>query len=295
MKASVFFRERPERFGIAPFSSMFAYGKNSARKPADYRHEVHDSDGLLIEDKDGRRYWRPLENEPERAIRESTFDVGTLRGFGLRQRELDYKSYADLDDLYHRRPGVWVEPGAGWPAGSVRLFELPTGEEDWDNIVTYWQPARIPGPGESLKYEYTIDWALDPDFGDPLARVIAAHLAGTMRLGQPDRQPGVARYLVDFGAIPGEAENAPPPSLGTEVYGGAQLVAANLIKNPGTHGLRAVIDVRIPANGADYGLRARLLRDGREVSEIWDARPVPPKPAPVAAKPTTAAATPTAK
>lgn len=280
VKASLHFRSRPERFGIAPFSSMFAYGENSSRKSADFRNEVHDSDGLLIADKDGRRYWRPLENEPGRGIRESVFALGAARGFGLRQRDLDSRSYADLENLYHKRPGVWILPGAGWPEGSLHLFELSSGEEDWDNIVTYWRPSRIPGPGESLKFEYTIIWALEPAFRDPLARVTDTYRAATMRLGQPDRAPGVLRYFVDFSPVPGDPAGAPEPTLATESSGGARILSAKLIRNGATGGFRAILDIRPPEASADFGLSARLMRDGHEVSEIWDARPLPRETAP---------------
>jgi len=295
VKASVYFRKKPARFGITPFSSMFAYGENSNYKLNDYRSEVHDSDGLLIEEKDGRRIWRPLDNDNNGDIRESVFMVSGARGFGLRQRNLDYSRYADLENQYHKRPGIWVEPGAGWPEGAIHLFELPTGEEDWDNIVMYWEPAKIPGPGESLNYEYTMTWALDPAYGDPLSRIVATRRGPPVRLGAPNARPGVVRYFVDFSAIPGVVPDT-KPALRTDTSGGAAIVGARLEPNPGVGGWRATLDVRPPEAGIPYELRACLTVGDREVSERWTARPVhekAPKPA-AAVKPAAPAPAPAA-
>lgn len=278
VKAAVFVRDKIERFGLAPFSSMFWYGENTPVKPADFRPEVHDSDGLLVEERDGRRHWRPLVND-SRELRHSVFAVGQAKGFGLRQRDTNFSNYEDLEAWYHKRPGVWVEPGAGWPEGGVHLLELPTGDETWDNVVAYWQPSRIPAPGESLNYEYTLTWALEPEFRDPgLAKV-----TGT-RLGIRENQPGVVHYVVDFAKLPGASDRDPAPELKTEVYGDAKIEYANLYYNAETRGWRMILDVRptptvgsgpaAPAAPKPHGLRAWLERDGSPVSERWDYRPM---------------------
>lgn len=284
VRSTIFVRNKIERLGLAPFSSMFWYGENSTARPADFRPEVHDSDGLLIEERDGRRHWRPLLNDP-RELRHSVFAVGKAKAFGLRQRDLNFSNYEDLEAWYHKRPGVWVTPGADWPEGAVHLLELPTGEETWDNVVAYWQPSKIPAPGESLKLEYNIEWALEPEFNDPLALV-----TGT-RVGVREKHPEIAHYVVDFSKIPGESNREDAPTLRTEASGDAQIVYSQIYYNAETRGWRVIIDVKAVAPAAPaapgrpgapkpaaakfahQGLRAWLERDGRGVSERWDYRP----------------------
>ena len=312
VRSTVFVRNKIERLGFAPFSSMFWYGENTPVKPSDFRPEVHDSDGLLIEEQGGRRHWRPLLNDP-RELRHSVFGVGRAKGFGLRQRDLDFGNYEDLEAWYHKRPGVWVTPGENWPEGAVHLIELTTGEEMWDNVVAYWQPKEIPAPGESLKLDYTITWALDPEFNDPQSRV-----TGT-RVGSREKQPGVSHYVVDFSKIPGESNREDPPVLRTEISEDLQLVYSQVYYNAETKGWRVIIDTKAavpppvspksaaPVKGATVAevvpaepvavatkptpatarsLRAWLERDGRGVSERWDYRPLKeaePTPAPAPA------------
>ena len=43
---------------------MFWFGKSSERQFDDYRPEVHDSDGLLMQMDNGENLWRPLNNPP---------------------------------------------------------------------------------------------------------------------------------------------------------------------------------------------------------------------------------------
>ena len=50
--------------GLAPLTSMFWFGENTEGKPDDYRGEVHDSDGLLIQMENDEFVWRPLINPP---------------------------------------------------------------------------------------------------------------------------------------------------------------------------------------------------------------------------------------
>ena len=71
--------------GIAPLTSMFWYAEYGREKIADWRPEVHDSDGLAIWNGAGERIWRPL-NNPTRIFHTSYLDQ-TPKGFGLIQRD----------------------------------------------------------------------------------------------------------------------------------------------------------------------------------------------------------------
>jgi glucans biosynthesis protein len=108
VKATLHLRKPVKMLGIAPFSSMFWFGENSHPKPYDFRPEVHDSDGLQVEIEGGPSIWRPL--DVSRDLRLSILEVDKLKGFGLAERDRDFKNFQDLEAMYHRRPAVWVEP-----------------------------------------------------------------------------------------------------------------------------------------------------------------------------------------
>ncbi len=125
--ATFYLRKSVERFGIAPLTSMFWYGENSYPKPQDYRPEVHDSDGLLIADRNGEWIWRPLAVGPK--IMDCSFQTKSLRGFGLILRDRDFANFQDIGAHHETRPSLWVEPLNDWGEGAVQLVEIPTDSE----------------------------------------------------------------------------------------------------------------------------------------------------------------------
>ncbi|MDB5424876.1 MAG: glucan biosynthesis protein, partial [Phenylobacterium sp.] len=131
--ASLFPRRPLINAGIAPLTSMFLFGPEQPRRYDDFRPEVHDSDGLLVDAGPEGRLWRPLAN-PARA--EVTRFERPL-GFGLLQRSQTLDAYQDLEANYHLRPGAWAEPvdASAWNPGAARLVELPARTEAEDNIV----------------------------------------------------------------------------------------------------------------------------------------------------------------
>ncbi len=119
--AALYPRKQIERVGIAPGTSMFFYGKNDPRAGDDWRPEIHDSDGLQMYSGSGEWLWRPLINP--RGVRVNSFADDQPRGFGLMQRERDFKQYQDDGVFYDKRPSVWVEPQGNWGKGSVMLVK----------------------------------------------------------------------------------------------------------------------------------------------------------------------------
>jgi periplasmic glucans biosynthesis protein len=103
---------------------MFMHGELTERFMDDFRPEVHDSDGLIIETGTGERIWRPLINPL--GLRISTFQVENPRMFGLLQRDRDFAHYQDLEAHYHNRPSAQVEPIGDWGKGVVELVEIPS-------------------------------------------------------------------------------------------------------------------------------------------------------------------------
>jgi glucans biosynthesis protein len=190
----LYLRKSVSQLGIAPMSSMYWFSETRKPAMADWRPEVHDSDGLQMWTGAGERIWRPL-NNPQRVIT-SAFKDSDPKGFGLIQRDRNFDHY--LDSVYYDlRPSLWIEPLGAWEAGEVQLVEIPTDSEIHDNIVAMWVPEAKAEAGQQFSYRYKMHWqSKEPDQGG-IARVVAT------RLGQGGRYgidfPNEARkFLIEF-------------------------------------------------------------------------------------------------
>ncbi len=155
VRVKLFARATVAKLGIAPLTSMFLFGEDRVRRPADFRPEVHDSDSLLVAAKDGSWIFRPLRN-PERTHRVSRFDASGARGFGLLQRDREFRDYQDIESRFEKRPSLWVVPEHGFENGAVELVEIPTDLEIHDNIVAYFVPQDVLREGESAEFSYAV-------------------------------------------------------------------------------------------------------------------------------------------
>lgn len=256
-EARVVLRQPVEELGLTPFSTMFWYGENTARRPADFRPEVHDSDGLFIETA-GEFIWRPLSN-PART-RTDTLPGNAIKAFGLQQRDRDYEHYQDIEADYHLRPDAWVVPGAGMQEGSLRLLEIESPHEYADNMALVWVPAKIPAPHEVFSYDYDIY------FGEhepgPLATVAAT------RYGESLRGDGSIEFVIDFiGAELDALAEDTELAIISSIEGG-EFVWQNIRKNPHNDTWRLNLRV-LPGESQEIRLRAALQKDGRPISETW--------------------------
>ena len=261
-----------ERVGIAPFSSMFWYGEGSRKRTADWRPEIHDSDGLAIYTGSGERIWRPIAN-PGRVMT-SAFIDRDVRGFGLLQRDRDFVHYLDDGVFYERRPSVWVEPQGGWGEGSVHLVEIPTEDETNDNIVSYWCPKDGLRARRPASYRYRLSWLDDITFPPTLGMATATWTGVGGRPGHR-RPDGVRKYVIDWQG---------PVFAGLGRGDGVEVVVTvsrGTITNSYTH---PVVDQRerwrslfdIEATGPEpVDMRAYLKRNGTALSETWVAQYFP--------------------
>ncbi len=284
--ASLFPRKPIERLGLAPLTSMFLHGQNGpgirdAVPFDDFRPEVHDSDGLVVETP-GERLWRPLSNG-RKAAQVSTFSADPLRGFGLLQRQRDFSAYLDVQARHEARPGLFVEPAgsdpaadAGFGAGAVQLFEIPSREEWVDNIVAAFVRKEPVVAGKPLALDYTLTTVgQEPAPGLPgdLARVVQARSADAERL-RPVKppQPGRRLFAVDFLGphLPTNGDAAVSASVSASA---GEMVEPIVEIVPQTGGWRLYVEWRPPAKlpAGDVVVRAHLVLDGRAVSETWDA------------------------
>jgi len=262
VRAVVYCRRNPAVFGIAPLTTMFWHGENSNFETDDFRPEVHDSDGLMLETGRGEWLWRPLTNPRSPGV--ADFSDVNPRGFGLLQRDRRFGSYQDLESSYQLRPSTWVEPVGSWGPGSVRLVELPTPDETSDNVVAFWKPERLPAPGSPISFEYNLHWFLD-GIRPP------AGLAVSTRHGRSRTQePELERFVVDFD---GERLRRMDFDPGVEpvvtVGKGAELVHATAEKNPYNGTWRVAFALRPSGTGEPVELRCFLRKSPDVLTETW--------------------------
>jgi glucans biosynthesis protein len=255
-----------ERLGIAPLTSMYWYGETEMNPRADWRPEIHDSDGLLILNGAGERLWRPLVNPP--AIQVNSFVDRNPRGFGLLQRDRAYSSYEDDGVFYHKRPSLWVEPTGDWGEGAVELVELPTAGETDDNIVAFWRPAVPARAGTTLDLSYRLSWIATEPVPSPLARVVATRRGFGGVPGLPPRRDET-KLVVDFEgeALAGKGRNAGVTAELTVDRGRVVHSAAYPVVDR-DRTWRMMLDLA-PEKGATMDIRATLVCCGQRLSETW--------------------------
>lgn len=266
--ATLYPRGADAKLGLAPLTSMFYVGENDRRFSSDYRHELHDSDGLLLHSGTGEWIWRPLRN-PMRPEVSTFLDTGN-RGFGLIQRDRDFDHYQDLDLAYEVRPSYWVEPRTTFGEGRIELVELPTSNETNDNIVASFVPNEAPTPGKPLTYAYRIVASLNLTRLSPNGRVLNTFQTIATALGSSEPiTPGSRRFIVDFtgGDL---AFYANDPQLVEVVPSTSQgrIVRSFIVPNPHIGGFRAALDVQLDP-GQSTDLRAFLRSGSRALTETW--------------------------
>jgi len=257
VSAHVFPRRDIRNIGIAPLTSMFQYDQTNRHRFSDFRPAVHDSDGLLIMNGAGETIWRPLANPTKLQI--SAFVDNNPKGFGLMQRARTYADFADLEALYHRRPGVWIEPKGEWGRGSVALIELPTPSEVFDNIVCYWRPSGGLKGGDEGRFEYRLTWSEEVSYGNGLT------VLNTM-IGSAFENRGTI-VLIDF--APGDEVPDDLSQIDIIVNASAGDVSSGVLQqNPETGGPRLAFKFE-PGDETLIEFRAQLRLNGSPLSEVW--------------------------
>lgn len=267
VECTLFPRVDIEHIGIAPLTSMFLYDQTNRFRFQDFRPAIHDSDGLLIWNGAGEMLWRQLANPVELQV--SSFFDENPRGFGLMQRARDLSDFADLEAHYHDRPSLWIEPVDDWGPGVVRLVEIPSDREIYDNIVAYWRPRDVMAAGSEHRFAYRMFWTDETSEAPPprrndVARVIDAHM------GLNFQQDGWLA-AVDFEAHPafGEGSDEALGDIDVRVSAGTIETATGIIqRNPETGGARVALTFD-PGDNDAVELRMQLFRDGAAVSEVW--------------------------
>ena len=274
--AALYPRKSIERLGIAPLTSMFAYGENDRRVIAanDWRPEIHDSDGLSLLRGNGEWIWRPLTNPAH--LRFNAYKDENPRGFGLLQRDRNFDHYEDDGAFYDKRPSVWVEPKSDWGKGAVQLVEIPTNDETFDNIVCFWNPDAKPQAGQELLFAYRLYWGSKMPMVPPFATVVATRTGIGGVVGRR-RKYFSWRFVIDFAGgdlklLGKDTEVVPVISASR---GKVELASARPLDD--IQGYRVMFDL-IPADdsSAPIDLRVYMTVDGASMCETWLYQWTPP-------------------
>ncbi|WP_175517148.1 glucan biosynthesis protein G [Planctomicrobium piriforme] len=257
VRETLYFRQTPEKVGIAPMSSMWLWGDALPGPKGDHRPEVHDSDGLQIQAADGRWLWRTLGQQNYPSLVHLKYDA--VRGFGLIQRDTDPKHYLDDEARYDARPSVWIQPQSDWGPGAVELLELPAPHEGIDNIAAWWVPAKPIVPGEPVDLSYRISFFSGDRPDHDLAKGVAHRVTR--------QQPGQMQVEIDFrGPLLAERSEANPPNV--QVVSIRAAVTSTACRKLADGTWTAVLDVK-PTGEGPFELMV-FLKDGeRELTETW--------------------------
>ena len=264
VKAVLFPRAAIKKVGIAPLTSMYLFGENTKNRFFDHRLEVHDSDGLLINNGNDEWLWRPLDNNSKMRI--SSFVDPGVKGFGLLQRDQDAAHYLDFEAYYEDRPSVWVTPLKPFGAGVIELIELPSDKEIHDNIVAMFVPEKALEPGKKYEYEYRLSWFKDKlPYDSKLGEVVATYsgLGGVSGVNEPEW----TKFVIDFaGGKLAKVKDA--ASLKADVTVEHGLIKDVVVaKNPLTKGYRITFDFQPKENISE--IRAFLKQGDEDITEIW--------------------------
>jgi glucans biosynthesis protein len=254
IEAEIFPRRPVAKLGIAPLTSMFLFGEAGGAPARDYRPEVHDSDGLLLQNGDGERIWRPLVNP--RSLSIAAFRLENPRLLALLQRDRNFDHYQDLESQYQRRPSAWIEPVGDWNSGRAELVQIPADRDIYDNVVSFWVPKEKIKADRSIRFRYRLSWSLDASADHVAGRAVATRWA-------PHSEERKTQFIVDFDV------NGTSASAIDGVVTATEGAIGNLTiqPNPGI-GTRLAFDLT-PHGNDPVELRGFLRAGGNVLSETW--------------------------
>jgi glucans biosynthesis protein len=267
VRATLFARKANAGISFAPLTSSFFSGENDRRIATDFRPEMHNSDGLLVNNGAGEWLWRPLRNPVAQEF--SAFMDSNPRGFGLIQRDRTFEHYQDLDNAFELRPSYWVEPQGEWGEGFVQLIENPAADENVQNISVAFTPKAQPEIGKPFTFAYRLTSSLEQP-RSLLGVAINTYQTQAKAVGASEAAaPNSRRFIVDFAGGDLPYFQTDPKAL--EIVASTSrgnVLQSFIAPNPHTRGFRIGVDVQVPA-GEIADLRVNLRSGGRAVTETW--------------------------
>jgi periplasmic glucans biosynthesis protein len=270
--AQLYPRRTVDKLGIAPLTSMFLYGENSAKRSFDdWRPEVHDSDGLMMQTGTGEWLWRPLDNPDKLQV--NRYMDENPKGFGLIQRDRNFADYQDPDSQFERRPSYWIQPLGNWGTGGIELVEIPSDEEIHENIDAYWVPSAPLVPHTPIRFSYLMSAYMDSeDRWPPGGEVVATRFGPVMNGMTP--VSGMRLVLIDFTG--GDLDSLlPSQPVHAEVSADGGTISHVTVQRLPENGVwRVTMDVK-PGGDQPVDLRCYLDLYGEALTETWTYQWIP--------------------
>lgn len=262
VRAVLYPRTSIQKLGLAPLTSMYLYGEGRKRPQGYLYPAVHDSDGLLLETQDQHWIWRPL-RDPD-SLSDNGFYIQDPHGFGLMQRDRNSNHYPVIPGPYSRRPSAWVQIHGKWGKGRVELVEIPSPNENNDNISAFWVPDQSPPPHKPLHINYTIYWQGEHPPRSPVGRVVATHI------NAPGSGKATHQFAIDFSGGPlNGIKSASQLKTVIEAGDNGKITDSHLERDKLTGTWRLLFSVE-STNGKPVQLRAYLAQDKTQLTETWD-------------------------
>lgn len=262
VEATLFPRRDLDHVGLGPLTSMFLFDATNRVRFDDFRPAVHDSQGLLMWNGSGEVLWRPLANP--KSLQISLFVDENPQGFGLMQRRRKFADYNDLEALYHKRPGAWVEPMGDWGEGYVELVEIPSDKEVYDNIVAFWRPRTPLAAGSQHDFSYRLTWCAEAPVETGVARVVHTATGASHAWSEHENGRLVTVEFEPHELLEGKLDDLEPRVNSSQ----AEVTTGVLQRNPETGGVRLAFAFD-PGDSGFVELRAQILREGSAASEVW--------------------------
>ncbi|MDC9823376.1 glucan biosynthesis protein G [Devosia sp. ZB163] len=264
--ARLFFRADIGEIGIAPLTSMFLFAETNRHLFDDFRPQVHDSNGLMVERDGGEVFWRSLNNTDQ--LGNTYLWENNPRAFGLYQRDRNFETYQDAGAHYERRPSARVEPVGDWGQGHVRLIEAPSRLEVEDNIVAFWIPSDPVKAGDTREFHYRLIWGdLMPHDDATLAHVVETR-AGQGGVSGVANDAKLRKFVVDFAGGPLRTMPTEAQLDVVATVAGGEIVSSALSRIDANGAWRLALDVMIDGTGP-VELKANVASSGRTITETW--------------------------
>lgn len=261
VRARLYFSEKLKEVGYAPLISMFWFGENTSNTFGDFRPEVHKSDGLLLQRNNGEWIWHPLAWAREDQL--NVFDNAGPKGFGLMQRDRDFSHYQDLKAVYHKMASVWVQPIKGFDAGKVVLRQDRTKDEEKDNVLAYWVPAKKPEPLQPVDLEYELRWFTENGDLPPVGRCLSTRVD---LQNEEDRR----QFFLEFAG--GPLDRLKPNEMpACEIASPTQAAISEIsvTKNEFNNSWRVSFVVTANQKAKPTEILCRLMNNNQALTETW--------------------------
>jgi len=183
------------------------------------------------------------------------------KGFGFLQRNREFDDFYDLTQHWERRPSLWIEPIGDWGPGSVELVEIPSDNENAQNVIAFWRSKTPLAKGQQADFAYRQFWCWSPPSRPPVAKVTGSR-------GGHGAAAKQRRFLVEFrGDTLGDAARTADLKANLSVFPG-KIVTLRTYPAPERKSCYVQFDVDM-ANENACEMRLTLESQGAPLSETW--------------------------